>query len=335
MTNFERLLDARKAFDHPVTIGVVSAIVAGLLIASVLIRVLGKANKISDETYRELIARVRSWYVLAAAMVVPILLGAAWVFGFFLLLSLFCFREYARATGLNASRTATFSVVLAILLTYLAVVDNWLDFFTTSWVMGICLIALIGLTADAPGGFIKRIALSMVAFALFGISLGHLAFMANDSLFRPMLLWILFCTELNDVFAYLSGKTFGKRKLLPNTSPNKTWGGAIGAVVLTSLLAAVIGHFVFAGTTVDHLPHLLMLGLLISVLGQCGDLLISSIKRDLGIKDMAETIPGHGGLLDRFDSLLLVAPIVFHYVNYFKSDGIGGDQVSRILTGSW
>ena len=61
--------------------------------------------------------------------------------------------------------------------------------------------------------------------------------------------------------------------------------------------------------------------------------MISSIKRDLGVKDMATLIPGHGGLLDRFDSLLLVAPVVFHYINYFKENGIGGDQPVRILTG--
>ena len=79
--------------------------------------------------------------------------------------------------------------------------------------------------------------------------------------------------------------------------------------------------------------HLVMLGALLSVLGQCGDLVVSSIKRDLGIKDMSSVIPGHGGLLDRFDSLLLVAPVIFHYINYFKTDGIGGDQAVRILSG--
>ena len=73
-------------------------------------------------------------------------------------------------------------------------------------------------------------ALAIVGFALFGVSLGHLAFISNDTLFRPILLWIILCTELNDIFAYLTGKAFGKRKLLPNTSPNKTWGGAIGAL---------------------------------------------------------------------------------------------------------
>ncbi len=333
MTVIQRLFDATRAFDHPVTIGVVAAIALGLVSGSILVRVLRRTQRVSAETFNELIARTRSWYLLAAAMALPILLGAAWVWAFFLLLSLFCFREYSRATGLAASRTEMASVVIAILVTYFAVLDHWMGLFTTSWALGICLIAAAGIVPDQPKGYIQRVALAIVGFALFGVSLGHLAFISNDELFRPMLLWILLCVELNDVFAYLSGKTFGKRKLVPNTSPNKTWGGAIGAIVLTSLLAAAIGHYVFRGTSLDHPVHLLLMGVLISALGQCGDLVISSIKRDLGIKDMSDVIPGHGGLLDRFDSLLLVAPVVFHYVNYFTVGGIGAGQPVRILTG--
>jgi len=333
VTVLQRLFDATQAFEHPVTRGGIVAVVLALLVASVAVRVLRRMNKITEPTSQELIARTRSWYILAAAMVVPILLGAAWVCGFFLLLSLFCFREYAQATGLHVWKTATLSVMIAILVTYFAVLDHWMGLFTTSWILGICLIAVIALVPDHPEGYIRRVALAIVGFLLFGVSLSHLAFISNDAQFRPILLWILLCTELNDVFAYLAGKTFGRRKMLPNTSPNKTWGGAIGAVILTTLLTIVVGRFVFRGTTLEQLPHLLMLGLIISSLGQCGDLVISSIKRDLGVKDMATVIPGHGGLLDRFDSLLIVAPALFHYIHYFKENGIGGDQPIRILTG--
>ena len=333
MTGWERLFDATDALAHPATRAIVAAVVLGLITASILVRVLKRAHKIDGETYEELVARTRSWYVLAAAMVLPILLGPAWVCGSFLLLSLFCLREFSRATGLNQSRTEMGSVAAAIAVTYFAVLDHWIGLFTASWALGICTITVVALVRDCPSGYIRRVTLAILAFSLFGISLGHLAFMSNDLLFRPMLLWILLCTELNDVFAYLAGKTFGRRKLLPHTSPNKTWGGAIGAVVMTTTVVAFIGHYVFAGTDLDQLPHLLTLGVLVSVLGQCGDLVVSSIKRDLGIKDMADTIPGHGGLLDRFDSLLLVAPAVFHYINYFKAAGIGGDQPIRIFTG--
>lgn len=328
------LFEPNEAFGHTVTIAIVAAITIGLLTASILVRLLNKTQRIKPETYQELLARTRSWYVLAAAMVVPILLGTVWVCAFFLLLSLFCFREYAKATQLSNSRSEISSVVIAILITYFAVLDHWMGLFTASWPLGICLIVVVALVPDRPQGFIQRVALAIIGFALFGISLGHLAFIANDTLFRPLLLWILLCTELNDVFAYLSGKTFGKRKLLPHTSPNKTLGGAIGAVILTSILTIIIGHYVFQGTNLDQFPHLMILGLLLSILGQSGDLVISAIKRDLGIKDMSSMIPGHGGLLDRFDSLLLVAPVIFHYINYFKVDGIGSGQAVRIITGN-
>lgn len=333
MTTYERLFDATQAFSHPVTMGIVAAIVIGLITASILIRVLRHKKIVDPETYQELIARTRSWYLLSAAMVIPILLGAAWVNAFFLLLSLFCFREYARATGLKDSPAVVAAVNFAILVTYFSVLDNWMGLFTASSALGIVLISVVALISDAPKGYIQRVALAIVGFGLVGVSLGHLAFFANDVLFRPILLWILLCTELNDVFAYLTGKTFGKRKLLPNTSPNKTWGGAIGAVAITSTLCAVVGYFVFHETALGQMHHLVMLGLLISVLGQCGDLVISSIKRDLGVKDMSSVIPGHGGLLDRFDSLLLVAPVVFYYINYFMAEGIGAGQADCIISG--
>lgn len=334
MTTTERLFDAARAFDHSVTVGIVAAIAIGLILASVLVRILKSAGRISENTFQELLARTRSWYVLATAMVLPILLGAAWVCGAFLVLSLFCFREYARATELNTSRTAMSSVIVAILVTYFAVVDHWMGLFTTSWTLGIGLIPVVALWDDHPQGYLRRVSLAIIGYALFGMSLGHLAFLSNDVLFRPMLLWLLLSIELNDVFAYLTGKAFGQRKLLPHTSPNKTIAGAIGAVVLTTLLAAFVGHYVFQGTTLARLPHLIVLGILISILGQCGDLVVSSIKRDLGIKDMSALIPGHGGLLDRFDSILIAAPCVFHYINYFKSNGIGWDQPARIITGA-
>ena len=257
---------ARNAFDHPVTVGIVLAIATGLIVASILVRVLKSLGKIDEQTYAELILRTRSWYVLSAAMVVPILLGPFWVWGFFLALSLFCFWEFSNATKLKESMSTVVSVFLAIIVTFFAVLDHWMDFFTTSWTLGICFLFVVGLVPDKPNGYIRRTSLAFIGFALFAISLGHLGFIANDILFRPILLWILFCTELNDVLAYISGKTFGRRKLLPNTSPNKTWGGAIGAVILTTSLATAIGYFVFRGTSLNAIHHLVMMGLIISCL---------------------------------------------------------------------
>ena len=136
---------------------------------------------------------------------------------------------------------------------------------------------------------------------------------------------------INDVFAFTAGKLIGGPKLLPATSPNKTVSGALGALVGTTLLVAFIAAPVFRGTAMDRWFLLLGLGAIVSFAGQAGDLMLSSIKRDLGIKDMGAAIPGHGGLLDRFNSLLLVAPATFHYVGYYV--GFGLDQPSRLYTG--
>ena len=96
-------------------------------------------------------------------------------------------------------------------------------------------------------------------------------------------------------------------------------------------LVAYIAHNIFIGTPLDQFWVLLFLGALVSVAAQAGDLMLSSIKRDLGIKDMGTILPGHGGILDRYNSLLLVAPAVFHLIAYYH--GFGLDQPTRLITG--
>jgi len=228
-------------------------------------------------------------------------------------------------------RTISFIVVIGILLVTFAELDNWYRLFVALFSLTVALIAIGGLIPDQPKGYIQRVGLGVLGFALFGSALGNLGYMANDWNYRPMLLLVIFAVELNDIFAYICGHLFGRRKFVPNTSPNKTVGGALGALILTTPLVGVIAHFIWTDTTLDNPICLIGLGIIVSVVGQFGDLMLSSIKRDLGIKDTAKLIPGHGGLLDRFDSLILVAPAVFHYVNYFV--GIAESQPQRIFSG--
>jgi phosphatidate cytidylyltransferase len=327
----QRLFETRSTFDDPFVVVAVLAVVAILALTPVIVIVLDKTGKVRGKLLTDLWERYYSWLVLAPLIIVPVLLGAAYAIVAVGVLSLLCYREYARATGLFRETPISVIVVLGILLVTFASLDHWYPFFTALWPLTVGLIAAVAIAADRPSGYIQRVGLGVLGFILFGACLGHLGFFANDPKYRRIMLWIVGCVELNDVFAYICGKAFGRRKLAPNTSPNKTIGGAVGALMLTTILAAWLGSFVFQGTPLAQWRHLIVMGILISALGQSGDLLLSSVKRDVGIKDMGSTFPGHGGVLDRFNSLLLVAPGIFHYVNYYL--GVGAQEQVRIFTG--
>ena len=191
---------------------------------------------------------------------------------------------------------------------------------------------MITIPNDEPRGYVQRVALGTFGFLMFGFSLGYIGNIANSQDYRPLLLMMMLGVAMNDIFAYCTGKFFGGPKLLPKTSPGKTVSGAVGALVLTTSMIAILGHFIFRGSAMDHPIKLIFLGTLISALGQLGDLVLSSIKRDLGVKDIGTAIPGHGGLLDRFDSLVMIPPVVYHFVS-LNLGPLGIDEPVRIITG--
>ena len=120
-----------------------------------------------------------------------------------------------------------------------------------------------------------------------------------------------------DTFAYFTGRFFGKHKLIPEISPKKTVEGAIGGIVFTIVGFAIYGLIMnkFFDAELSYLV-LCIYGLILSIISQIGDLIASSIKRQYGIKDYGFIFPGHGGVLDRFDSVLLVAPVLY-VLNHF------------------
>ena len=195
----------------------------------------------------------------------------------------------------------------------------------------VALTVIVALFDKSPNGYIQRVGLAFISILMFATCLGHYAYFANDARFQGIMLLVLLCVEINDVFAFACGKALGKHKLCPTISPNKTTEGFVGAILLTTTLFYFVGQHVFAGTPIDSPVHLLVMGALLSSIGQIGDLVMSSIKRDLNLKDMGQSIPGHGGLLDRFDSLIFVGPVLFHYVGYVA--GVGLDQSTRLFTG--
>ena len=316
MSASERLFSPMRAFEHPVTTTVTIAVASSLLLAPLVIEGLARIGRITDARRRQLWVRWKSWMVMAPLMFGAILIGAAWTIAGIGLLSLLCYREYARATGLFREKAISLTIVLGITLVTLATLDNWYRLFMALTPLTIVMILTVALLADRPQGYIQRSALGVLGFVLFGHGLGHLGHLANDQNYRPLILMVLVSSEMNNIVGYILGKRTGY-PLLPQTNPAKTLTNVLCGLVLTTGLVMILGQSVFRGTVLASWQHLMGLGILISVSGQLGDLMFSSIKRDLGIKDFDVTVPGHGGLLDRFDSIVPISAIVFHYVNYF------------------
>jgi phosphatidate cytidylyltransferase len=328
----ERLFGARTAFDDPVVVAVAVGAAALLALYPALLVLLRRSGRLGPKAAAELFLRWKSWCWLSALLLAPVLLGAAWVMAAVCLLSLLCYREYARATGLFREKTISLVVVLGTLAVTFAVVDNYTRLFFATAALTVALLAVVTIPQDRPQGYVQRVALGVLGFLLFGYSLGYVGLLGNDARYRPLLVLLLAGVELNDVFAYGVGRAAGGPKLLPNTSPGRTVAGAVAALVLTTALVAGLGHVIFPGTALDAPLPLLGLGAMVSVLGQLGALMLSSIKRDVHVKETGAAVPGHGGLLDRFDSLVLVPPAVYHYLSLFLGP-LGAGQAERILTG--
>ena len=122
---------------------------------------------------------------------------------------------------------------------------------------------------------------------------------------------VFFATWMGDAGAYLIGEKWGKHKLFPQVSPHKSWEGFIGALLVSCVAMFISRMWLFL-----PLVHTLILGVLIGVMGQMGDFFESMLKREVGIKDFGKILPGHGGVLDRFDSLLFTVPVFYYYVRF-------------------
>ena len=320
------------ASAHNNVFSIMTLAIAGLLIiASGLRWFLGKTGRLQESLNTEIRKRTRTWYVIVAFIIAPMIVGPGWTVAAIALLSMFCFSEFARATGLDKERLISYLVILGIVVVTIAAHAKSMAVFQAIPILFCIAIAGSAILADRPSGFVQRVGLSIFGFLFFGYGFGFLSLITSDPRYRPILLLLIIAVELNDVFAYMAGKLLGRRKMSPNTSPNKTIAGGLGALFLTTLTVYGLGRFVFQGTLAAAPMLLIPLGMGISIGGQLGDLMLSSVKRDVGIKDLGRLLPGHGGLLDRFDSLVLVSPLYFYFVEFFVSSPETQSIVTQII----
>jgi phosphatidate cytidylyltransferase len=327
----KRFFDYHQAFAEPLVVHIVAVVGIFLAVAPIAILALDKMGRLGPDLRKDLFHRYLALLIMAPVTVAPILLGAAWTIAAVMVLSLLCFREFARAVGFFRERAMSLMVMFGILAVTFSVADHWYRLFVALSPLIIIIMALTAILGDRPIGFIQRVALGILSFTLFGVCLGHLGYFANDTRYRPMLLLLILCAQLNDVFDYGIGKALGGPKLAHQTNPGKTISGAIGALILTTILVAWLSGFLFREGTLHQAPFRIVLGIFVSLAGQLGSLTLSAVQRDVGITDKFVVIPFHGGLLDWANCLLFSAPVLFHYVNYFYP--IGFDQPARIFSG--
>lgn len=304
--------------SQPVFI-VLVGIFAVLIIASVVVAWM--QHRQPDKDLSELAQRVRSWWVMVAIFSAAILLGPLVTVVFLGLVSFLALKEYlSMIPTRRADRRVLFWAYLAIPLQFYWVADGWYGMFIVF--IPVYLLLLLPLRMVLIGetdGFLRAVGTLFwgVMITVFGLS--HAAFLvplpgAEGMPFEgaSLLLYLVMLTQLNDVAQYIWGKTFGRRKIIPKVSPNKTWEGFVGGVLTTTLLAVLLAPLLTPLT----LPAAVIAGLIIGISGFVGDVNMSALKRDLGVKDSGTLIAGHGGILDRVDSLSFTAPLFFHFVRY-------------------
>src|ERR1700720_1677101 len=264
-----------------------------------------------------------SWLIMAPIALLVVFAGRVPTVVGVTLLAIFAFKEFARASGLYRDWWMTGAVYAGIATVRAASLmshprglepgTGWYAFFVALPVFAVALILLIPILRNRARGELQRISLAMVGFVYIGWMFGHLGFLANAVNAYGFICYIVFARELKTVAAFAFGRLFGSHPLRSEISPGKTWEGALGALAVSMVLPWLFRFsFPFFGVR-----QLILTGLIVGIGGQLGDLSISVIKRDIGTKDMGAAIPGHGGILDRIDSLIYVAPLFMHMAGYY------------------
>lgn len=234
---------------------------------------------------------------------------AAVYFGMIMILAL---REFISVSAKAEVRLNAPMIYFVSVVSYLALVSHAFGFAYSAIAMFASLLCIIALAISAL--YVKSAtpftsmaySLTAVGYIVLPLSLSNLLFAMHDYFDCNVLLSIFIFAWCNDTFAYLVGCKFGKRRLFERHSPKKSWEGFFGGFVATVLAGTLMWHF-FSG----NIYIWLLMAVVTTVVGTFGDLIESMFKRQMGVKDSGNILPGHGGILDRFDILLLVLPVMW------------------------
>ena len=298
---------------------VIFIILAILVFSSIALGIWGLFSK--SKMLKELKTRTKSWWIMCTLFITATIISNVITYVCIGFLSFAALREFYSVIKLRKSdRAGMLWCYLAIPVQYYLAYRGWYELFIVFipvfmfvWIPFILVLQ----------GETKMIMSSMAGLptslmlCVFGLS--HMAYLISlpeidgfSAGGKGLLLFLIFITQINDVMQFIWGKLIGKHKILPKISPNKTWGGFIGG-----LISSVFIGYLMSFLTPLNDWQVIVVSFFIAGVGFVGDVVVSAIKRDMGVKDMGQAIPGHGGVLDRIDSLALTTPIFFHLVYFF------------------
>ncbi|MBI1731869.1 MAG: phosphatidate cytidylyltransferase [Gammaproteobacteria bacterium] len=296
---------------------VLSGIAATLGVATLFARLPARLMPQFDPA--ELTLRVRTWWIITAVFVGALLLGREVFLLFLAVVSFLCLREFfklVRVRQLDGEGMLWLYMTVPIL--YLLTANAGYHAFVAfiPIIAFICLSGKIVIDGDTRS-FVNTIATVNWGLILTVFCPWHIGFLlvitsslAQAGFNAGLVMFLVLLTEFNDVSQYIFGKLFGRHRNIVKVSPQKSGEGLVGGIMATALLAALVAPLITPLTAVQGVIS----GVLIAISGFFGDITMSAVKRELRIKDTGRLLPGHGGILDRMDSLLFTAPVFFHLV---------------------
>lgn len=296
--------------------GILLLLLTGTVVTNLLAR-----NREPSPTIENLRNRVKAWWWMVAIFCASLALGRTGVFGFYLILSFLALREFITLSPTPAGdhRTLTWIFFLILPIHYLLAWAPWYGMFLI-WipVYAFVFIPIRSAIAGDTDHFLERSSrlqwgvLTCVYFLSYLPMILYLPIDGYEGQNSKLLFFVVLVTQISDVMQYVFGKTFGKRPVAPRVSPGKT----IEGLVYGGLATVVVGTSLWWATPFNPVEAAVMSAVLV-LAGFFGGLVMSAVKRSLGTKDWGRGIPGHGGVLDRIDSLLFAAPVFFHLTGYY------------------
>lgn len=300
-------------------VGIAAVLVLATLVAEALRwRARGRPSAVVDN----LVARIRAWWVMAALVGLAFAFGRAGVTVLFAIVSFFALREFITLTptrrGDYWALVAAFYVVLP--WQYWLVYSGWYGMATLLVpVYAFLLLPILAVSGGDTTRFLERTAKVQWGLMICVYCISHVPALLNLELPGRaqggnllLIAFLVVVVQSSDVLQYVWGKLAGRRLIAPSLSPSKTVEGFVGGVLSATALGAALWWI----TPFTPLQAAAM-ALVINLMGFYGGLVMSAIKRDRGIKDWGDMIQGHGGMLDRLDSVCFAAPVFFHFTRYW------------------